>query len=57
VGILQFDVLEYRITHEYGVDIRLERLPFNIARWVEGSIGSFARKKGSNGGFLLPFEP
>lgn len=36
VGILQFDVLEYRITHEYGVDIRLEQLPFSIARWIEG---------------------
>ncbi len=36
VGVLQFDVLLYRLRTEYGVDIRLERLPFRHARWVEG---------------------
>jgi peptide chain release factor 3 len=36
VGALQFEVLEYRLKHEYGVDIRLEHLPFTIARWVVG---------------------
>ncbi len=36
VGALQFDVLEYRLKHEYGVDIRLEHLPFTVARWVVG---------------------
>ncbi|UOE93181.1 peptide chain release factor 3 [Alkalihalobacillus sp. LMS39] len=36
VGVLQFEVLEYRLKHEYKVDIILERIPFSIARWVHG---------------------
>ena len=36
VGTLQFEVLEYRLTHEYGVAIRLEQLPYNLARWATG---------------------
>lgn len=36
VGVLQFEVLEYRLTHEYGVDIRLEHLPYSLARWAMG---------------------
>ena len=27
VGELQFDVLEHRLKYEYGVDIRMQRLP------------------------------
>ena len=34
VGVLQFDVVEYRIMHEYGVKTRFEKLPFGAARWV-----------------------
>lgn len=36
VGQLQFEVMEYRMKHEYGVDVVLERLPYRIARWVVG---------------------
>jgi peptide chain release factor 3 len=36
VGQLQFDVMLHRLEHEYGVPARLERLPFQHARWVEG---------------------
>jgi peptide chain release factor 3 len=36
VGSLQFDVLLDRLTREYGVTARLERLPFHCARWVTG---------------------
>ena len=36
VGQLQFDVLLHRLENEYGVPAKLDRLPFNIARWVEG---------------------
>ena len=35
VGILQMDVLEYRLKSEYGVDITRENLPFRFVRWVE----------------------
>ena len=36
VGALQFEVLEHRLKAEYGVETRLERLPFVKARWVKG---------------------
>ena len=36
VGALQFEVLQYRIEHEYGSVIALDRLPFSHARWVVG---------------------
>ena len=35
VGVLQFDVLEYRLNNEYNVEIRLERLPYEHIRWIE----------------------
>jgi len=36
VGILQFEVLEHRLRHEYGVDLRINHLQFKYARWLEG---------------------
>lgn len=36
VGQLQFDVFEYRMKHEYGVDVELIRQPYQFARWVVG---------------------
>ena len=38
VGALQFEVLQYRIEHEYGAHILLDRLPFSHARWVVGGL-------------------
>lgn len=35
VGTLQFEVLEYRLKNEYGVDIHMENLPFQYIRWIE----------------------
>lgn len=37
VGVLQFEVLEYRLKNEYGVDIKIDRLPFRNIRWIENS--------------------
>ncbi len=34
VGELQFEVFAYRLKSEYGADIRLERLPYQLARWI-----------------------
>jgi peptide chain release factor 3 len=34
VGILQFEVLEYRLKNEYGVDIALQHLPYTMAKWI-----------------------
>ena len=33
VGELQFDVLMFRLNDEYGLDVKLERQPFSVARW------------------------
>ena len=35
VGVLQFDVLKYRLKNEYGVEIILETLPYEYIRWIE----------------------
>ena len=35
VGVLQFDVLKYRLNNEYNVEIRLENLPYEYIRWIE----------------------
>ena len=35
VGELQFDVVLSRLHDEYGVDARIERAPYECARWVE----------------------
>ena len=35
VGVLQFDVLKYRLESEYGVEIRLDPLPHEHIRWIE----------------------
>lgn len=34
VGQLQFEVLEYRLREEYGVEISIQPLPYEIVRWV-----------------------
>lgn len=36
VGALQIDVLQFRLENEYGVEIRIDRLPFKHVRWIEG---------------------
>ena len=34
VGVLQFEVLEYRLKNEYGVAIRRSDLPYGYIRWI-----------------------
>ena len=34
VGVLQFDVLKYRLENEYNVDIIMESLPYEYIRWI-----------------------
>ena len=34
VGVLQFDVLQYRLKNEYNVDIRMTPLPYEEIRWI-----------------------
>lgn len=35
VGVLQFDVLKYRLENEYNVEIKMENLPYEHIRWIE----------------------
>lgn len=34
VGQLQFEVLEYRLRDEYGVDVQVNNLPYELVRWI-----------------------
>ncbi|MGL6283218.1 MAG: peptide chain release factor 3, partial [Microcoleaceae cyanobacterium] len=36
VGQLQFEVVQFRLLNEYGVETNLDVLPFSVARWVAG---------------------
>ena len=35
VGVLQFDVLKYRMENEYNCEVRLDPLPYSQMRWVK----------------------
>lgn len=39
VGELQFEVLLFRLQDEYGLEVRLNRLPFSVARWPRDKDG------------------
>ena len=45
VGVLQFEVLEYRLKNEYNVEIRREDLPYQFLRWIENDEEDFDPKK------------
>jgi peptide chain release factor 3 len=40
VGNLQFEVLEYRLKNEYGVDILMQMQHYEVARWLVNKDGS-----------------
>ncbi|MGI6691711.1 MAG: peptide chain release factor 3 [Christensenellales bacterium] len=65
VGVLQFDVLAYRLKSEYGVDLAIDQLPWHYIRWltdpdVDASsltlTSSSARARDSEGHQVLLFE-
>ncbi len=35
VGVLQLDVLKFRLENEYNVDVQMETLPYEYIRWIE----------------------
>ena len=47
VGRLQFDVLQYRLRHEYRVETVLDTLPFTCSAWLEGDPETFRRPSAS----------
>ncbi|CAN5538746.1 peptide chain release factor 3 [soil metagenome] len=45
VGDLQFEVTVARLESEYGVTVRIEHLPYQFARWVDGTQEQLASAK------------
>lgn len=41
VGPLQFEVLQHRLSSEYGVEAQLEQLPFQYGAWLRGDPDTF----------------
>jgi peptide chain release factor 3 len=39
VGTLQFDVFQYRLKNEYGVELIMEGLPYEYLRWLSTETG------------------
>ncbi len=48
VGMLQFQVLEHRLKHEYGVDVKRENLAFRYVRWLPEGVAPENLKLGSS---------
>ncbi len=48
VGVLQFDVLKYRLNNEYNVEIRMENLPYEHIRWIENKEIDMDRLQGTS---------
>ena len=52
VGELQFEVIQYRLLHEYGASVVFNSLPFYKATWITSKdpkkLEDFTRFKGSN---------
>jgi peptide chain release factor 3 len=47
VGKLQFEVMQYRLLDEYGVDTYFTILPYQCSSWVIGNIDSFKKSSSS----------
>ncbi len=48
VGELQFEVLIYRLQDEYGLECRLNRLPYTVARWPRDHDGKAVQQLKGN---------
>ncbi|MGE0386892.1 MAG: peptide chain release factor 3 [Gammaproteobacteria bacterium] len=52
VGMLQFDVVAWRLQNEYGVECSFEGIELAAARWVDGDREALARFRERNFDFL-----
>lgn len=43
VGQLQFEVMQYRLKDEYGVDTVLQPAPYQVSAWLIGDVKSFSK--------------
>ncbi len=41
VGVLQFDVLKYRLENEYNVEIIMESTPYQYIRWITSDVDDY----------------
>lgn len=48
VGELQFEVLLYRLEDEYGLDVKLVRTPYTVARWPRDKEGKPVKRLNGN---------
>ncbi len=52
VGVLQFDVVKFRIKEEYGVNVDFASLPYEAARWIsaenETELEKFKKEQSQN---------
>ena len=54
VGVLQLEVLEYRLLNEYGAKLLMDQLPYTVARWVYADDADDIRNiKGLDNGMLV----
>jgi peptide chain release factor 3 len=53
VGSLQFEVLEYRLKNEYGVELLMDRLSFSVARWLVGEEKAIKSMKSIDSGMMI----
>ncbi|MBI2743448.1 MAG: peptide chain release factor 3 [Chlamydiales bacterium] len=47
VGQLQFEVMQYRLKDEYGVDTTLTMLPYQCSAWILGDMKTFVKSTSS----------
>ncbi len=47
VGKLQFDVLQFRLKEEYGVDTQIESLPYSYSAWLIGDPKTLKKPRGA----------
>jgi peptide chain release factor 3 len=47
VGQLQFEVMQYRLRDEYGVETYLSPLPYQCSAWIIGDLNTFQKSTGS----------
>lgn len=43
VGQLQFEVMQYRLKDEYGVEVMVSQLPYQCSAWLVGEIDQFKK--------------
>ena len=53
VGLLQFDVMQFRLEHEYGAPSRFEKISHRFPRWVTGPAQEVERVLNGSGRMRL----